>query len=200
LKQFPILASITDFAIAETLYLLWFSEYPDQHFDKAHLDIAQNLFKVLLDRLQHAQPREFTVLIFLGLRTSAHILGGDSDRLLALNPYVAFCSLMGGSPSSDKEAILDSMCSSMLAELRQFEDGDLERLAIYYMGGTKVDVGMSLQRSYCQYRLANPPVAHEETSRHLATRMVADSWQAHQGLHETDGALEETVRGDAAQI
>ena len=161
--------------------MLW---YPDRQFDKAHRDITQNLFKALLDRLQHAQPREFTVLIFLGLRISAHILAGDSDRPLALNPYVAFCSLIGGSPSPNKEATLDSMCSSMLAELQQFGDGVLERFAMDNMGGTRVDVGMSLQRSYCQYRLANPPVNHEETSRHLASRMVADSRQAYQGLYE----------------
>ena len=88
----------------------------------------------------------------------------------------------------------------MLAELRQLEDVDLEQFAIYYMGGTEVDGGMSLPRSYCQYRLANSPIAHEEARRHLATRMAADSWQAHQGFHETDGGLEETLKRDAAQI
>ena len=200
LKQFPILASIRDYAIAETLYLLWFSEYTDLHYDRTHLDHAQNLFKILPDRLQHAQPREFTVVIFLGLRAVAHILGGDSNRPLALNPYVAFCSLMGGSPSPDKGATLDRMCSSMLAELRQLEDVDLERFAIYYMGGMEADGGMSLPRSYCQYRLANPPVAHEEAKRHLATRVATDSWQAHQGFHETDGGLEKTLKRNAAQI
>ena len=115
------------------------------------------------------------MVIFLGLGTVAHILGGDSNRPLALNPYVAFCSLMEGSPSPDKEATLDRMCSSILTELRQLEDVDLERFAIYYIGGTEADEGMSLPRSYHQYRLANPPVAHEESKHHLATRMAADS-------------------------
>ena len=88
----------------------------------------------------------------------------------------------------------------MLAELRQLEDVDLERFAIYYMGGMEADGGMSLPRSYCQYRLANPPVAHEEAKRHLATRVATDSWQAHQGFHETDGGLEQTLKRNAAQI
>ena len=200
LTQFPILTSIRDCAIAETLYLLWFSEYPDQHYDGTQLEVAQNLFKVLPDRLQHAQPREFTVVIFLGLRAVAHILGSDSNRPLALDPYVVFCSLMGDSQSLDKEAKLDRMCSSMLAELRQLEDVDLERFAIYYMGGTEADTGISLSRCYCQYRLANPPVAHEEARRHLATRMAVESWQAHQRSHEMLGGLEEMLKCGAAQI
>ena len=180
--------------------MLWFSEYPDQHYDGTQLEVAQNLFKVLPDRLQHAQPREFTVVIFLGLRAVAHILGSDSNRPLALDPYVAFCSLMGDSRSLDKEATLDRMCSSMLAELRQLEDVDLERFAIYYMGRTEADTGISLSRCYCQYRLANPPVAHEEARRHLATRMAVESWQAHQGSHEMLGGLEEMLKCGAAQI
>ena len=180
--------------------MLWFSEYPDQHYDRTHLDIAQNLFKISPNRLQHAQSWEFKIGICLGLRTVAHILGGDSNRPLALNPYIAFCSLIRGSPSPNKGATLDRMCSSMLAELRQLENVDLERFAIYKMGGTEADGGMSLPRSDCQYRLANPPVAHEEARRHLTTRMAADSWQAHHRFHETDSGLEETLRRDAAQI
>lgn len=180
MKQFPILASIGDYAVAETLYLLWFSKHPDQHYDKTRLENAQNLFKILLERLQHAQPREFTVVIFLGLRTVAHILDGDSNQPLALNPYVAFCSLLEGSPSLDKAVTLDRMCSSMLAELRQLGDVDLEQFAICFMGGTEADGGTSLLRSYCEYLLANPPVAHEEVTRHLAAKMIVDSWQAHE--------------------
>lgn len=71
------------------------------------------------------------------------------------------------------------MCSSMLAELRQLRDVDLEQFAIYYMGGAVADVGMSLPRSDCQSRLADPPVRHEERRRRIATRMAADSWEAY---------------------
>ena len=119
LTQFPVLTSIRE-------CLLWFSEYSHQHYDGTQLEFAQNLFKVLPDRLQHARPREFTVVIFLGLRTVAHILGGDSKRWLALNPYVAFYGLIRHSPSFDKD---DSIYSSKLTKLRQLEDVKLERKA-----------------------------------------------------------------------
>ena len=81
-----------------------------------------NFFKSLPDRLQHAQPRKATAVISLGLGNVAYVLGGSSDRPLAPNPYVVFCSFMEGSPSPGEEATLDRMCSSMLAELRQFEN------------------------------------------------------------------------------
>ena len=76
-------------------------------------------------------------------------MGGDSNRPLALNLYVAFCSLIGGLLLPDKGAILDRIYSSILTKLRQLEDVDLERFAIYYIGGIEVDGGMSLPRSYC---------------------------------------------------
>ena len=82
---------------------------------------------------------------------------------------------MGGSSLSEKDATLDRMYFSMLTELRQLEDVDLERFVIYYMGGMEADGGISLPRSYCQYRLTNPPVAHEEAKRHLATRVATNS-------------------------
>lgn len=107
---------------------------------------------------------------------------------------------MGHSPLLDKETTLDRICSSIFAELRQLEDVNLERFAIYYMGGTEADTGIPLSRSYCQYLLANPSVAHEEARRHLATRMAVESWQAHQGSHDMPGGLEETRKCDAAQI
>lgn len=185
LGQFPILASIGDPAVAETLYLLWFSKYADQDYDKTHLKNAQNLFKILLDRLQHAQPREFTVVILLGLRTIAHMLGGDSDQPPALDPYVAFCSLLDGSPSPDKAVTLDRMCSNMLAELRQLRDLNLEQFAMGFIGEMESDGGTLLLRSYCEYLLANPPVAHEEATRHLAARMIEDSRQAHVCIEST---------------
>ena len=117
LTQFPILTSIRE-------CLLWFSEYSHQHYDGTQLlEVAQNLFKVLPDRLQHARPREFIVVIFLGLRTVAHILGGDSKRWLALKTYAAFYGLITHSPSFDKD---DSICSVKLTKLRQLEDVKLE--------------------------------------------------------------------------
>ena len=79
LTRFPILTFISE-------CLLWFSEYSHQHYDGTQLEVDQDLTKVLPDRLQHARPREFTVVNFLELSTVAHILDGDSKRPLALNP------------------------------------------------------------------------------------------------------------------
>lgn len=102
-------------------------------------------------------------------------MSGDFNRPLALNPYIAFCSLMGPSPLLDKETTLDRICSSIFAELRQLEDINLERFAIYYIGGIEIDIGIPLSRSYCQYLLANPSVAHKEARRRLATRPAVKS-------------------------
>lgn len=63
----------------------------------------------------------------------------------------------------------------MLAELRQLKDIDLKRFAIYYIGGTEVDTGILLSRSYYQYRLANPPIAYKEARRYLTTRIAVES-------------------------
>ncbi len=140
------------------------------------------------------------MIIFLGLKTVAHILDGDSNRSLALNSYIVFYSLIKSLSSSDKGATLDRICFNILAKLRQLEDINLERFVIYYIDGTKTDEGISLPRSYYQCRLANSSVTYEKSKYYLVIRMAANSWQAHQGFHEIDGRLEETLRRDAAQI
>ena len=101
-------------------------------------------------------------MIFMGLRTIARFLGGNVIRLPASVAYGTFCELMNGSASSDKEAVLDLFCASIVEELRHLHEQALVGFITTHIDVTEADLG-GFPRSYLKYRLANPPVDHGTT-------------------------------------
>ena len=100
LKDFPTLAN-ADYDIADILNLLWIQVHNDQLLHQMQRTAAQGLFYRWIGRLRDAQTREFTAVIFMGLRTIARFLGGTFIRLPASVAYGTFCALMNGSASLD---------------------------------------------------------------------------------------------------
>ena len=162
MKDFPTLASNADCDIADILHLLWIKVHNDQLPHQIQRTAAQKLFYRWIGRLQDAQTREFTAVIFMGLRTIARFLGGNVIRLPASVAYGTFCALINGSASSDIEAVLHLFCATMVEELRHHQEQVLVNFITTHIDVTDADLG-GLPCLYMKYRMANPPVNHGTT-------------------------------------